>query len=72
MTEYVTTRDGVQIGYDREGRGPPIVLIAGPSSSARWTRGRDGLWLSSRRGASLRCNTIVRGAVTAGVQCRSP
>ena len=29
MTEYVTTRDGARIGYDREGDGLPIVLVGG-------------------------------------------
>ncbi|NRQ34666.1 alpha/beta hydrolase [Nonomuraea sp. NN258] len=29
MTEFVTTADGVEIAYDREGGGRPIVLIGG-------------------------------------------
>jgi pimeloyl-ACP methyl ester carboxylesterase len=29
MTEYVQTRDGVPIAYDREGAGQPLVLIGG-------------------------------------------
>ncbi|WP_394554746.1 alpha/beta fold hydrolase [Agromyces sp. MMS24-JH15] len=29
MTEYATSADGTRIGYDREGAGPPVVLVAG-------------------------------------------
>lgn len=29
MTEYVTSADGTRIGFDREGSGPPVILIGG-------------------------------------------
>jgi pimeloyl-ACP methyl ester carboxylesterase len=29
MTEYVTSADGTRIGFDREGSGPPVILVAG-------------------------------------------
>ncbi|WP_395244286.1 alpha/beta fold hydrolase [Agromyces sp. MMS24-K17] len=29
MTDYVTSADGTRIGYEREGSGPPVVLVAG-------------------------------------------
>ena len=28
MTEYVTSADGTRIAYDRQGSGPPVILIA--------------------------------------------
>lgn len=29
MTEYVTTAEGIRVGYDRVGRGDPVLLIGG-------------------------------------------
>jgi len=28
MTDFVTSADGTRIGYDREGSGPPVILVA--------------------------------------------
>lgn len=32
MTEFVTSRDGARIGYDRLGHGPPLVIVNGALS----------------------------------------
>ena len=29
MTEFVTSADGTRIAFDREGAGPPVILIGG-------------------------------------------
>src|SRR5688572_10970960 len=29
MTQYVTSADGTRIAFDREGSGPPVILVAG-------------------------------------------
>ena len=36
--EYVTSKDGIRIGYERSGEGPPLVLIHGAAADhTRWT-----------------------------------
>ena len=29
MTEFVTSKDGTRIAYDRLGQGPPLVIVNG-------------------------------------------
>ena len=44
MTEFATSADGTRIAYDRQGSGPPVILVDGAIA---------GVWKHERKSAAL-------------------
>jgi pimeloyl-ACP methyl ester carboxylesterase len=43
MTEFVTSKDGTRIAFDRTGDGPPVILVSGALGNRSWPFPLGGL-----------------------------
>jgi pimeloyl-ACP methyl ester carboxylesterase len=42
-TEFVTSKDGTRIAFDRNGEGPPVILVAGATANRSFPNPLGGL-----------------------------